>query len=253
LATLICLAALVWNETLVPYCSREYQYVNDVEIRKRPQRGILNEREVWYHGAGGFYNIDHIDTRRGTLFGLTIYRTDAAFNLLSIIEVHSAHWTGNGWETTGSVERTIEPDGGIRVAPLAPGQLRIPETLNDFLEVQREPDELSYLALRQRIKELTRKGIDASNYVVDLQLKLAVPFATLVFACVAIPLAGGVRRHSSLAATVGAGFAIGFAYWVVLALANSLGQSGVLPPVVAAWGANGIFLLAGLALFLSSE
>jgi lipopolysaccharide export LptBFGC system permease protein LptF len=40
---------------------------------------------------------------------------------------------------------------------------------------------------------------------------------------------------------------------VVLALSNALGQSGVLPPVVSAWAANGIFLLLGGGLFLSVE
>src|SRR6266446_8320952 len=91
-AALISVATLAWNETVVPYCTREYQYVNNVEIRKRAQRGILSDREIWYHGADGFYNIQHIDPRRRELFGLTIYRTDAAFDLRSIIEVPAAQW-----------------------------------------------------------------------------------------------------------------------------------------------------------------
>ncbi len=252
-AALISLAALAWNETVVPYCTRESQYVNIVEIRKRQLRGILNEREVWYHGASGFYNIDNVDPRRGALFGLRIYRTDGAFNLVSIIEVPTARWTPSGWVVSGATEQSIGPDAEVQTRQLAPDEVQIPETINDFLEIHREPEELSYRDLRRHITELTRKGIDASSYLVDLNLKLAVPFTTLVLACVAVPLAGRVQRHASMAATVGTGFAIGFGYWVTLALANSLGQSGVLPPVVAAWTANAIFLLAGAGLFLSSE
>ncbi len=253
LAALICVAALLWNETVVPYCTRQDQYVNIVEIRKRPLRGILSEREVWYHGAGGFYNIDNVDARRATLFGLTIYRTDAAFNLVSIVEIPTAKWTPGGWVVSGATELSIDPNGEILTQHLRREDVQIPETINDFLEVHREPEELSYLDLRRRIAELTRKGIDASTYRVDLNLKLSVPFTTFVLACVAIPLAGRIQRHPSMAATVGAGFAIGFGYWVTLALANSLGQSGVLPPVIAAWAANVIFLLGGAGLFLSSE
>lgn len=253
LATAICLAALVWNETIVPYCARQYQYVNVVEIRKRPQKGILSEREVWYHGAGGFYNIEQVDPRRRALLGVTIYRTDPAFNLVSIVEVPSAQWTGTGWRISDASERSLAPDGEVLTRQLTPDQVTIQETLKDFLEVHREPEELSYLDLRQRIQDLTRKGIDASSYLVDLNLKLAVPFATLVLACVAVPLAGRIQRHPNMAATVGSGLVIGFAYWVVLALANSLGQSHVLPPTLAAWTANIIFLLGGAALFLSSE
>lgn len=252
-AALISLAMLVWNETVVPYCTREYQYVNNVEIRKRPQRGILSEREIWYHGATGFYNIEHIDARRQTLFGLTIYRTDAAFNLQSTVEIASAHWTGSGWVTTGALERMITPGGEVITNLLPSDQQLIQETLNDFLEVHREAEELSYLALRRRIRQLSRKGIDASNYSVDLNMKLALPCTTLVFACLAIPLAGRVQRHPSLAAIVGTGLIAGFAYWVVLGLTGALGQSSVLPPVVSAWAPNIIFLLLALALFLSTE
>ena len=43
LAAAISVAALVWNETVVPYCSRKFQYVNNVEIRKRAMRGVLSE------------------------------------------------------------------------------------------------------------------------------------------------------------------------------------------------------------------
>jgi lipopolysaccharide export system permease protein len=253
LAALISAGTLAWNETVVPYCTREYQYVNNVEIRKRALRGILNDREIWYHGADGFYNIDHVDAHRQTLFGVTIYRTDARFDLHTIVQIASAQWTGAGWVTNDAVARTISDDGTVVTERLDPHEALMHETLNDFLEVHREAEELSYMALRQRINDLTRKGIDASNYMVDLHMKLAVPFASLVFACVAVPLAGRVQRHPSVAAILLTGLILGFAYWVILGLTKSLGQSGVLPAVVAAWASNVVFSLLGVALFLSTE
>ena len=252
-AFVISVAALAWNETVVPYCTRQFQYVNNVEIRKRNQRSVLSDREIWYRGADGFYNIQHVDARQHALFGLTIYQTDPAFELDTIIEVPVAHWTAGHWVAEGATERTMGIDGEVKSHRLASTAPLIHETLGDFLEVQREPEELSYLALRERILALTRKGIDASSYLVDLNLKLAVPFTTFVLACIAIPLAGRVQRHPSLAAIVGIGLATGFGYWVILALTNSLGQSGVLPAVVAAWSANAIYALLGAALFLSAE
>jgi len=253
LAAVMSVATLVWNETVVPYCTRQFEYVNNIEIRKRAQRAILSEREIWYHGADGFYNIDHIDARRRTLFGLTIYHTDTNFDLRSIIQAPAVEWTDDGWRATGAVQRTISDRGEVTTTPIPNDQLLRHETLNEFLEVRREPEELSYLELRRQIDELSRKGIDASTYFVDANLKLAVPFTTLVFACLAIPLAGRVQRHPSLAAIVGTGLATGFAYWVTLALTNALGHSGVLPAVVSAWAANVIFVFVGVALFLNSE
>ena len=73
-AVVISAAALAWNETVVPYCSRMFQYVNNVEIRKRGQLGIFREREIWYRGASGFYSIDYVDRTSQTVHGLLIYR-----------------------------------------------------------------------------------------------------------------------------------------------------------------------------------
>jgi lipopolysaccharide export system permease protein len=253
LAILMSIATLAWNETVVPYCTRQSQHVNNVEIRKHEQRGILNDRGVWYHGGDGFYNIDHIDAQRQTLFGLTIYQTDANFELRSIIEAQAAEWTDTGWRVTNAVRRTVTGNGDVATEPVPDSQLLRHETLSDFLEILPDADELSYTELWQRIADLTRKGIDASNYFVGLQLKLAVPFTNLVFACLAIPLAGRVQRHPSLATIFGTGLATGFGYWVTLALTKALGTSGVLPPVVSAWAANVIFLFVGVAIFLTSE
>jgi lipopolysaccharide export system permease protein len=250
-AILISFAALGWNETVVPYSSRKFQYVNNIEIRKRAQHGLLSDHELWYHGATGFYNVDYVDRDRRTIQGLTIYRLSKAFRLESVIYVPTALWDGRRWHPSGAVEHHLGSKGDTDSMPL--GILDIPETLDDFLAVQREPEELSFSTLRQRVAELTRKGIDASHYLVDLYLKLALPFSSTVLAAVAIPIGGALRNHSSIATSIGTGTAVGFAYWVVLGLANSLGHSGALPPVIAAWAANGIFLLIALALYLYVE
>lgn len=252
LTGVISVGTLVWNETVVPYCSRTFEYVNNVEIRKRAIRGVLSNRAIWYHGADGFYNIDYVDRARQAVFDLTIYHLDDEFRLRSVIQVPRAQWTDGRWEATGAVEHQLEGES-FHSTPVPPENVSIPETLDDFLEVQREPEELSFLALRERIQSLTRKGIDASHYLVDMYLKLALPFSSMVLALIAVPIAGRLRRHPSIAAIIGLGTAVGFCYWVVLGLSTSLGQSGAVPPLAAAWAANIIYGLLAVVLFLWSE
>jgi lipopolysaccharide export system permease protein len=253
IAAVISAASLLWDETVVPYCSRQFQYVNTVEIRKHPLRGLMSDREIWYHGRSGFYNIASVDSDRDTLHGLTIYRLDSSFTLSSIVDVPAAHWDGSHWQTSAAVERDFAAGGAIVTRHLAADTVAIPETMDDFLDVHREPEELTYSMLRKRIAALSHKGIDTSPYLVDLQLKLAVPCASLVLTLIGIPLAGRLRRNPSVAGVIGVGLSAGFGYWVILALANSLGHSGALPAPVAAWTANGIFVLVGIALFLGSD
>ncbi len=255
-AVAISIAALVWNETVVPYCSQMFQYVNNVEIRERGLRGIFREREIWYHGSRGFYSIDYVDRASQTVHGLLVYRltkVDDGFSLRSVIDVPSAQWRDGKWAIAAdSVEQILDgPEPATR--PVAEDAQLLPESIDDFLEVQREPEELSYAALAARIADLRDKGIDASHYLVDLYLKMSLPFANAVLAFVAIPIAGRLRRHPSIAAVVGIGAAVGFLYWVILGLATSLGETGTLPPLFAAWSANGIYTLLGVALYLYSE
>lgn len=252
-ALVISVAALAWDEGLVPYCSREFQRVNNTEIRKREQRGIFSDREIWYRGKQGIYNIEHVDQKRGKLYGLTVYRIGPDFSLGAILDVPVATWNGGHWQADDATEHIVGPSGELESRPIRVDTLLISETLGDFLEVHREPEELSYLELRQRIERLGAQGIDPSGYAVDLQMKLAVPFASFVLAWVGIPLAGRVRRNPSIAATLGAGLLVGAGYWVILALGKSLGETTVLPAIWAAWAANAIYLLLGGALLLGSE
>ncbi len=255
-AIAISAAALVWNETVVPYCSRMFQFVNNVEIRERGQLGIFREREIWYRGSGGFYSVDYVDRTTQTVHGLRIYRfasIDEGFHLRSVVDVPRATWKGDEWEFSPDSSEQILDEGTPRTREVARDAHVLPETIDDFLEVQREPEELSYAALSERISDLTAKGIDASHYLVDLHLKLALPFANAVLAFVSIPIAGRLRRHPSTAAIVGVGAAVGFLYWVILGLATSLGQTGTLPPLPAAWSANVVYALLGVALYLYFE
>ena len=244
--------ALGWNETVVPYSSRQFQHVNNVEIRKRTLRGLLSDREIWYHGGLGFYNIDHVDRSHQIVYGLTIYRLSDDFELESVVRVPRVLWRGDRWVADQAFEHRIGSES-LAGQAISFDELAMPETLADFMEVHREPEELSFSTLRRRIRELTEKGIDASYLLVDLHMKLALPFASAVLAFVAIPIAGRLRRHPSIAAVVGIGTVVGFSYWVLLGLSHSLGQTGTLPPMIAAWGANVLFVLIGVALFLYAE
>jgi lipopolysaccharide export system permease protein len=252
LAAAISIATLIWNETVVPYCSRSFRYVNNVEIRKRGVRGVLGERAIWYHGGGGFYNIDYVDRAQQTVYGLTIYRFDDQFRLHGVVNVSHVQWRDGHWEVADAVEHQL--DGSTFTSTtIPPDSVLIPETLDDFLEVQREPEELTFIELRERVHSLASKGIDPSQYLVDLYVKLALPFSSLVLALIAVPLGGRLRRHPSMAAIIGVGVAAGFGYWVLLGLSMSLGQSGAIPPLIAAWAANAIYALLGVVLFLSSD
>src|SRR6185503_18924225 len=97
---------------------------------------------------------------------------DSSFHLRSVVHVPRADWRDGRWQATDAVEYPMT-DGTVSGNPVPADGLRI--------------------------GDLSRKGIDASHYLVDLYLKLALPFASLVLAAVAVPIAGRLRRHPSIA------------------------------------------------------
>jgi lipopolysaccharide export system permease protein len=84
-----------------------------------------------------------------------------------------------------------------------------------------------------------------------MHAKLALPFGAFVMVVLGIPFALKTGRSSGVAMGIGAGVAIGFAYFIINAAVQSYGRSGVLPPFVAAWGANVIFVLSGIWLSMT--
>ena len=252
LAAVISAATFVWNETVVPYSAHRWHTIENLEVKKRGIATVFTGREVWYHGVAGFYNIDRVSPRRQTLYGLTVYQVGQDFRPTRVIQAESAVWRGERWTLSGARTLEFTPDG-MQQRPNAPAGFVLPETLEDFRAVSVEPEELSYAMLRRQIKDLRRKGVDTSESWVDLHLKLALPAASFMMMLLAVPLAAVRTRVSSFATSLGIGITVGFGYFVLVAFARALGQSGALPPAIAAWAANGLFALVGGFYLLGAE
>jgi len=245
---LLSVSVFLWNEQVIPYFASRAHYINTVEIKKRQMQGLLGDQQVWAHGQDRFYNIQSFDPRRRALIGVTIYPIDPEFHLKGLIEIPKAVWNGKQWAFDGGVERRFSPLGEIETVALDQGVLELNEKPDDLMAARRDAEEFSYAELRALVDNLRAKGLDTTEYMVDLHLKLAVPFICTAMALISMPIGMRNLRSSSLANNIGLGLLIGGSYWFVLALAVSLGHSGALPPIVAAWTANTLF--AGIGLFL---
>jgi lipopolysaccharide export system permease protein len=81
----------------------------------------------------------------------------------------------------------------------------------------------------------------------ELNSRFAFPFASLVFAVVAVPL-GMQSRRSGKSAGFSTSIAVLLAYYVMQSFLRTLADKGTIPPVLALWLPNLLFL--GLGWFL---
>ncbi|HQT96647.1 MAG TPA: LptF/LptG family permease [Thermodesulfobacteriota bacterium] len=108
---------------------------------------------------------------------------------------------------------------------------------------------MTYAQLSGYVGELRRKGYDAGSYETDLYAKIAYPLLNVLISMLAIPFALRSPRSGGVWRSIGLGLLMGFACWVVLSASLSLGKTGMLPAMVAAWLPGVLFAGSGAALF----
>ncbi|MBI2987973.1 MAG: LPS export ABC transporter permease LptG [Deltaproteobacteria bacterium] len=252
LSFLICALTFFWNEALVPIFTGKAQYIYKTEVKKKQPKNLVGSKDIWIRGDGTFIRVDRFDTNKLVLEGVSVYLLNRDFTLRGLIEAPWARWNGTGWEAKRGTEWLFLPNGQMRQRKLD-SFLPLAETPEDFKLLAREPEEFSFFDLRKQIAELKAKGFDTTQDEVDLQVKLALPLVSPLMVLLAIPFALRPGPGGSMALSFGLTMLIGFGYWLVLAFSVSLGHSGALPSLVAAWLPNLILALVGLFFSTAEE
>lgn len=99
----------------------------------------------------------------------------------------------------------------------------------------------------QNLFTVVRKSGDQQASLVELNYRLALPFASLVLALVALPL-GVVTRKGGKAFGLMVSILLVFIYYMMMAFGLSLSKQGRLNPEIGLWIANVVFGLVGLAM-----
>jgi len=123
---------------------------------------------------------------------------------------------------------------------------------SDFARIEMDPEEMDYFQLREYIESVRAKGGDASEWLVDLYLKISFPFVSFVIVFFGAPMTAGSSSRGKTA-SFGIALAIAFIYYALINASQVLGRNGTFQPVVAAWAPNGIFLAIGLIMLLRAR
>jgi LPS export ABC transporter permease LptG len=248
LGLVVAVLAAVFQETALPLINERGDEVDRVKIRGQLPRHMQSRARLWLRGSDTrFYRVELLEPGTADLYGVTILELTPDFRLQSRLDARRAHWSGDAWELRDGAFREANAAGQIDSVPFTMTTLNLTERIEDFTQIQKSVSAMSYRELSDYVRKLEAAGFHAQKYLVELYAKLAFPLVNLIMVLVAIPFALQAPRATRLVG-IALAIVIMVGYVVVHQAAVALARADLLPPVLAAWTANVIFLGLGLSL-----
>ena len=185
------------------------------------------------------------------LHGVSVYERDAQRELVRRLTGQTATWNGAGWRLANGAVTDLRVDhaDSMTVSSVEwPTTLRPTDTARMFAGSYEMTSEAAY-------RSLFGKGpVDKSpsEFQTRLYRTLAEAMAPIIMLLLSLPTAlGHARSNRSIPVILGLCF--GLLYLVTDGLLTAMGQTGVLPPLAAAWGAPVVFAAGAASLLLYAE
>lgn len=254
-------ATLGFLSTLLLFCLSEsvvpaaMSRANRIWLRDVEKVSALATREknIWIKGEHAVFNVVQYDPVNQVMYGFSAHYVDDHFRLIKRLDAEQGHFKGNQWVFENLLSQELDPATGEPDVSFLDRQALTIELLPDDLKQVAESEEMSFRALRSLIQKVETEGYDANRYRVDLHKKIAFPVVCLIMCFVGTGIAVRGKLKEGLPVIIAYGMTIAFLYYIVLSLCVSLGYGEILPPVVAAWAANLLFLCGGGVLLINSE
>ena len=239
---------------VVPASERAYQQtLRGIIFREGAPRITAN---TFFRGPDNqYFYIRRYDEDTGALHDVHIYDTTgqlfpAAKAQVTMITADEGVWKGSEWALEDGRVYGFDREG-LLVFSGRYDSLSIPvdEEIADVLVRSRTPAEMSIGELRERMEQALRSGQRVDELVVEINQKVAIPAATIVFVLLggAVTLLFNPRSRSGgiILGLVLVGVFQGLLWWT-----QTLGRRGVMNPSLAAWLPNLLFGALGLFVFL---
>jgi len=215
---------------------------------------VTRQNDIWLKGNQSIMHLKFYDTETQTARRVTIHRFDGQFQLKERIDAEAAVFQETHWLLSrGIVHQYDSQTGHFTPLVFEDRAVQLDITPDDLARAVPQTAEMNFFQLKAYIREVENGGYDASRYKVDLHAKLAFPFVCILMVLVGTGLAGGGKFKEGLPISISSGIAIAFLYWIAFSFCVSLGYAGKLPPFIAAWTVNLIWLCIAVFLLINAE
>ncbi|MEE8638038.1 MAG: LptF/LptG family permease [Candidatus Margulisiibacteriota bacterium] len=252
LGLLVSFANLIFSEIVVPESNKAAKNLlieTTAKHKPKMQRNVfVPEME-----RGALKRIFYAETLKGSTMYDVIVQEFSEGKLTQILTAKVAHWQKEKDEwlfKSGTIYLIAESGEYKHLIKFKEQSLAIKYTPADFYIGDRNPDEMTIAQLKEFIVLKEKMGVEVTDFKIQLNMKMALPFASLVFALLGAPLGLSPRRASS---SIGLGLSIIviFVYYILAFISMAIGELRLVSPALAAWMPN--FITGGIGWYILSR
>ncbi len=249
----LSLALLIGNETVLPRTEEEANRIFAVYVKNQgnlymsPRAGRLYQK-----GTGRrYYSMDRFIQGSQEMIRPTVLelQPDSSRPLMRLEALRAVQTSparaGASWRFYDVyVWRFNEQGRPISMKHSDQIDMTLEKDLTTFLSQPGKPNAMGFLDLLEFIRARRSRGLQVSDLLTELHLKLAFPLAPLVVTLLVCSFT--IRPQvGKMFIQFGGGIVLVLAYYAVTLMLRKVGHRALIPAELAAWAPNLIFLLLG--------
>ena len=221
---------------------------------KREKMLSTREQNIWIKGNRQITHIRYYHHPQRRIFDITSNFFDDTFRVIRRVDARRGEFVDGRWVLFDVIEQKRNPqtgDFGVTFHDQQPEHLDFMPA--DLQRVAKRSEEMNLRQLWGYIRRIEAEGYDAGAYRVDLHAKIAYPLVCVIMAILGSGIALKGYKQEGLAVAIALGIGTAFSYWIVYSFCLSLGYGEMLPPYLAAWMANLMYMCFGCFVLLNAE
>ncbi|MDH5716404.1 MAG: LptF/LptG family permease [Spirochaetia bacterium] len=245
---------LLWFNEMVTAPSNFKAYDELTLIRGRSHvHRLYNQSNFEVRADTRYYHIGKFVAKREEALGVHIIEFSKEGIVKNIIEGEKVKISPGKWLfQDGNITSFSENGELTKREYFKKKEFNIPESAEYFHAVEKRFEETNIFDLMTFIKEKKERGESFLEYEVEFYWHLGYPFI-----CFFLVFLGGIMgsylKKGAISQSVGLAVLMSTIYYLIMYFGKSLGNSGILPPILAGSIANIVFLVITIYILIKEE
>ena len=247
---ILALIHFLVGETLSRTLNQEAEKISKEQFYNIKTPVTYGYENLWVHGHSVIYQILLYDVQKHSMEKVSLFYLDDRFRLAQRLDAQKVRWEGDRWVAENGLLLRFK-GSEMEQEWFERRDLDLAETPNDFGSVETIPQELGWLSLYRYARKIRQEGYQSTPYEVELHLRVALPFTTIILTLLGLTIALRQDIHSGIPLSIGVALGTTSLYLGFFHVGSGLASASILSPLLGVWAGNIIFICLTLYLWMT--